>query len=151
MLCMSGTLDRVSKAHAAGVLSPYASTGCFLRAFRGGGVMARGLAISKSHTIGANAAKGAIDAWHASSDKSSLTMTVPEKLSALTTSSNGALAAAGSLTGKVFVWEVSSGRLLRVLPHAHYQRVAVVRFTADGRHLVTGSMDSTVHVWSIAS
>ena len=55
---------------------------------------------------------------------------------------------AGS-TGKLSIWEVASGRLLSVIESAHYRKISVLRFTEDGRHLVSGGDDAAVHVWKL--
>lgn len=64
-------------------------------------------------------------------------------------SGRGWLLAAGSKTGKLYVWELASGRLVCV-KDAHYQAVAVVRFSRCGTYVVTGGHDSRVMVWRVA-
>ncbi|CAH2354175.1 pre-rRNA-processing protein Ipi3p [[Candida] railenensis] len=91
---------------------------------------------------------------------------VPEQLSCLTlckhpnqgfSSANGGssnlpsfrlpwLLAAGSKSGKVYIWELSSGNLLCV-KDAHYQAISVIKFSSCGTFLVTGGEDSRVAIW----
>ncbi|CAK7892431.1 pre-rRNA-processing protein Ipi3p [[Candida] anglica] len=56
------------------------------------------------------------------------------------------LLAAGSKSGKLYIWELSSGNLLCV-KDAHYQALSVVKFSKCGTFLVTGGLDSRVSVW----
>lgn len=56
------------------------------------------------------------------------------------------LLAAGSRSGKLYVWELSSGNLLCV-KDAHYQEISVVRFSKCGTFVFTGGLDSRVMVW----
>ena len=44
--------------------------------------------------------------------------------------------------------QVSSGHLLAVVSQ-HYQPVAVLRFTDDGTHFISGGADARVIVWSM--
>ncbi|GAA6041945.1 hypothetical protein JCM8097_000236 [Rhodosporidiobolus ruineniae] len=63
-------------------------------------------------------------------------------------SRDGACMAGGTLDGRLFLWEVSTGSLL-VTVDAHYRAVSVLAFSDDGAALVSGSEDATVSVWSI--
>lgn len=56
------------------------------------------------------------------------------------------LLAGGSASGKVYLWELSSGNLVAV-KEAHYQAVNVVRFSSCGTYLVTGGADARCSVW----
>nr|CAD1832836.1 unnamed protein product [Ananas comosus var. bracteatus] len=56
------------------------------------------------------------------------------------------LVASGSFDETVRVWEVRSGRCLRVLP-AHSEPVTAVDFDRDGALIVSGSYDGLCRVW----
>jgi len=56
------------------------------------------------------------------------------------------LLAAGSKSGKLYVWEISSGNLLCV-KDAHYQEISVIKFSKCGTFVFTGGLDSRVMVW----
>lgn len=56
------------------------------------------------------------------------------------------LLAGGSKSGKIYVWELSSGNLLCV-KEAHYQQVSVLQFSACGTYLVSGGHDARCMVW----
>ena len=73
---------------------------------------------------------------------------VPEKLSCLDVDSNAIWCAAGSSSGRIYLWEVASGALFKSFA-AHYRAVTVLRFHSDGDTFVTGSDDSSISIWSI--
>lgn len=56
------------------------------------------------------------------------------------------LLAAGSTSGKLYLWEISSGNLLCV-KDAHYQEISVIKFSKCGTFVFTGGLDSRVMVW----
>ncbi|HOD82646.1 MAG: translocation protein TolB [Planctomycetes bacterium ADurb.Bin126] len=65
-------------------------------------------------------------------------------------SPDGRLALTGSFDKTVRVWEVESGRFLRMLD-GHAQRVRSVAWSPDGRLALSGSLDATVRVWDVES
>jgi hypothetical protein len=52
--------------------------------------------------------------------------------------------------GTVFIWERLTGQIRRTLP-GHLGEVQALRFSADGRLLVSGSADSTALVWRMST
>jgi WD40 repeat protein len=64
-------------------------------------------------------------------------------------SSDGKLAAIGEETGKVKVFDLSNGQLVKTLT-GHSGAVTGVAFTSDATKLVTGSQDKTFRVFSLA-
>lgn len=71
----------------------------------------------------------------------------PEPTCALAISPDGALLAAGSISGRLYVWHLASGHLLASLD-AHFRAVSCLQWTADGRALVSASEDARILVWS---
>ncbi|KAJ3155961.1 Pre-rRNA-processing protein ipi3 [Geranomyces variabilis] len=74
---------------------------------------------------------------------------LPEKLSALCASHSGQYCVGGGESGRLYVWEMATGKLLRTFD-AHYKAVRVVRFTDDDAAFVTGGEDSVANVWRVA-
>jgi WD40 repeat protein len=69
---------------------------------------------------------------------------------ALAMSSDGKLAAIGEDSGKVKLFDLASGKVVKTLT-GHSGPVASVVFTSDGKKLVTGSHDKTFRIWSVAA
>ncbi len=65
-------------------------------------------------------------------------------------SPDGAMVAAGDQGGLLRVWDARSGRAIAAMT-GHTNRILWVRFSADGRRLVTASQDDTAAVWNLAS
>ncbi|EEQ97442.1 WD-repeat protein, putative [Perkinsus marinus ATCC 50983] len=75
----------------------------------------------------------------------------PEKLCSLLFSDGPAqLLIAGGVSGTIYVWQLSTGRLMRTWK-AHYSGVTQMRLTADASFLVTASLDTTVKVFTLSS
>jgi len=69
---------------------------------------------------------------------------------AIAFSADGRLAASGSWDKTVRLWEVSTGRQLKVF-HGHSAAIRSVLFSPDGRFVYSGSYDATTRVWDLAS
>ena len=70
---------------------------------------------------------------------------LPESLGPVAT--DGTFCYGGGVTGSLFVWELSSGLLLRTW-HGHHKPVRCLGLTDDGSYLVSGGDDSVLTVWS---
>jgi WD40 repeat protein len=51
--------------------------------------------------------------------------------------------------GTIGLWDIESGRLLRTLA-GHTKRLCSVRFSPDGKTLLSSSFDNTVRLWDVA-
>ncbi|HVT12425.1 MAG TPA: TIR domain-containing protein [Fimbriimonadaceae bacterium] len=71
-------------------------------------------------------------------------------VNAVALSPDGRLALSGSGDNTVRLWEVESGRCLRVL-EGHKDAVWGVSFSGDGRLALSGSEDKTVRLWEVES
>ncbi|KAJ1966777.1 Pre-rRNA-processing protein ipi3 [Dimargaris xerosporica] len=86
-------------------------------------------------------------AWR--KDQAFLKFACPEKLAAVATSPCSRWVAAGAVSGKLYLWEASTGRLAQTWD-AHYKAATCVRFSRDAAAIVSGSEDAVVCVWSLA-
>ncbi len=70
--------------------------------------------------------------------RNELKCALQERATCLAAHPNGMYIAAGSASGKLYVWELSSGLLLRTVEAAHYKAVSALAFSQpDGQFLVS--------------
>ncbi|KAK9463693.1 WD40-repeat-containing domain protein [Lipomyces oligophaga] len=72
---------------------------------------------------------------------------VPEKLSCLCLSRSKKLLAAGTPTGKLILWEITSGSCL-IYKEVHFGAINCLVFSHDDACLFTGGTDARIHCWS---
>src|SRR3989338_8377195 len=127
-------------------------SGALLRTLKSGdvGVDANCSALAQtsqfSFLAASPAGRSGVSTWLLQREQAHSKSITAEKVSAVTLSSDGGLCCAGSVSGKIYVWLVASGALLKVLD-AHFKRVSVLRFTDDDSLLVSGGDDSIVNLW----
>lgn len=96
---------------------------------------------------------GSIRVWDLIRYRNFRTFTAPSRLSfsSLAVDPSGEVVCAGSHDSfDIHVWSVQTGQLLDQLS-GHEGPVSALDFAADGNHLVSGSWDHTVRIWSIFS
>lgn len=94
---------------------------------------------------------GSVRAWDLIRYRNFRTFTAPSRLSfsSLAVDPSGEVICAGSPDSfDIHVWSVQTGQLLDQLS-GHEGPVSALAFAADGNHLVSGSWDHTVRLWSI--
>ncbi|PRW33905.1 ROOT INITIATION DEFECTIVE 3 [Chlorella sorokiniana] len=127
------------------------STGTALTSFKSNACPPNGLSLlGRDYLVAAQAARGGslhFWAWH--KDQPHQRCFAAEQLTAVAATRDGVYCAAGGASGAVFVWETSSGRLLRTWP-AHYKAVTCLAFSDSGAVLVTGGEDTLVNAWLLA-
>lgn len=94
---------------------------------------------------------GSVRAWDLVRYRNFRTFTAPSRLSfsSLAVDPSGEVVCAGSPDSfDIHVWSVQTGQLLDQLS-GHEGPIVSLAFAADGSHLVSGSWDRTVRIWSI--
>lgn len=94
---------------------------------------------------------GSVRAWDLIRYRNFRTFTAPSRLpfSSLAVDPSGEVICAGSQDSfDIHVWSVQTGQLLDRLA-GHEGPVVSLAFAADGSHLISGSWDHTIRVWSI--
>ncbi|CAN8254851.1 unnamed protein product [Cochlearia groenlandica] len=69
-------------------------------------------------------------------------------IKAISANSEGTYIVGGGNSGDIYLWEVSTGKLLKKC-HGHYRSVTCLVFSGDDSLLVSGSQDGSVRVWSL--
>ncbi|MCI0458952.1 MAG: WD40 repeat domain-containing protein [Gemmataceae bacterium] len=95
-------------------------------------------------------ARQAIHAWDLASEKQLRLFTADKQLAdgSLALSPDGRLLATASLDRMVRLWDIATGEELGCFA-GHQAGVMAVAFSRDGKHLVSGSGDSTALVWEV--
>ena len=100
--------------------------------------------------VAAHVAKNALDVWGLDKESALHRFFVGEPVSVVAASPDGTHFAAGALSGAVYVWEVSTGALVKTW-NAHFKAVSAVSFAAGGSMVITAGEDTVVSAWSMAS
>eukprot|EP00064_Thunnus_orientalis_P020798 superscaffoldBa00005929_g20946 len=158
--------DSGSQLWNSTVFDPH--SGSSLLSYRGGNSSARTLCVlNGEYMLSAQLGKNFINVWEiqrkvpvntfntpgASSssrlvlDQLQQKIVCPGVVTCLTASPDGLFLAAG-VAEVVYLWEVSTGKLLSVLSR-HYQDVTCLKFTDDSSHFVSGGKDNLALVWSL--
>ncbi|KAI1430515.1 WD domain-containing protein [Xylaria sp. CBS 124048] len=103
------------------------------------------LALSDTHVFAAQQDKSTVHVYARPKGNQEAVVTFPERISSIAL--NGDVLFLGTREGRVTAWELCTGRQVTT-PPCHVQAVTCMAVTPY--HLLTGSDDSNVHVWSIS-
>ncbi|KAN0111003.1 WD repeat protein-like protein [Hyaloscypha variabilis] len=103
------------------------------------------LAVSPTHIFAAQADKAVVHVYSRERGNQESLVSFPERVHSLTLVGDGVLAL-GTAEGRIILWEVCTGRQVST-PTSHLQAVSCL--AASQSHLVSGSEDSNIHVWSV--
>ncbi|KAH7681127.1 pre-rRNA-processing protein IPI3 protein [Dioscorea alata] len=73
-----------------------------------------------------------------------------EEIGPIACSKDGVYLVGGALSGNTYIWEVTSGRLLKYW-HAHHGSLICLAFSPDDSLLISGSEDGVICVWHMIS
>ncbi|CAM9295934.1 unnamed protein product, partial [Hapterophycus canaliculatus] len=104
--------------------------------------------IAGDFVVSAQVKGTAVHFWAWGTEQPRLKCHAPEKLGPLAVSGDGWLCAGGGVSGRIYLWEVSSGILLRAWD-AHYKAVSALTFSPDGCFLYSGGEDAMVSSWNM--
>lgn len=106
------------------------------------------LAVSETHIYAAQSDKAVVHVYSREKGNQEATVPFPERITALVLACDDAVLVLGTAEGRIFAWEVASGRLV-TSAQAHLQAVTDLVVDIKSNFLLSASQDSTVHVWSL--
>ncbi|KAF3690565.1 WD repeat-containing protein 18 [Channa argus] len=126
-------------------------SGSSLLSYRGGNSSARTLTVLRGEfLLSAQFGKNFINVWEIQrKDQLQQKIVCPGVVTCLTASPNGLFLVAG-VAESIYLWEVSTGKLLSVLGR-HYQDITCLKFTDDSSHFISGGKDNLALVWRLCS
>jgi WD40 repeat protein len=86
--------------------------------------------------------------WDVASGKLVRSWSGPRKFFGVAFAPDGRTLAAGDEAGRITLWDAVSGKALRTLD-GHSLGVNVLRFSSDGRTLISGGKDRIIRVWKL--
>ncbi|TGJ81164.1 hypothetical protein E0Z10_g7610 [Xylaria hypoxylon] len=104
-----------------------------------------GLALSDTHVFAAQQDKSTVHVYARPKGNQEAVVTFPERIRSIALSDD--VLFLGTQEGRIIVWELCTGRQVTT-PPCHVQAVTCIAVTPY--HLLTGSDDSNVHVWSLS-
>ncbi|XP_057845764.2 protein ROOT INITIATION DEFECTIVE 3, partial [Cryptomeria japonica] len=93
-------------------------------------------------------ASGAIFCWAWNKPQAEIRSFPVEPIGPIACNSDGTYIVGGGSSGRIYLWEIGSGRLLRVWP-AHYKAVTRLIFSDDESLLISGAEDGFVRAWPL--
>lgn len=136
-----------------------ARRGAVLRTFKGCNARSGALCVIAGHSsfqgvggagdyiYAAQDKRATVNVWSWANSNVQLQCHVQEIMTCLCAHPSGQYVFGGSRSGKIYVWQSSSGALVRTV-NAHYRGITRCKASSCGTYLVTASEDSTVCVWS---
>jgi pre-rRNA-processing protein IPI3 len=106
-------------------------------------------AVGKGYLCSAQRHKDSVTLWAWHRDQPLHRCFVPERVTAVAASPDGALVAGGGGSGALYLWHAPTGRLLRSWP-AHYRPVSALAFADGGNVLISGGDDALALCWAVA-
>jgi pre-rRNA-processing protein IPI3 len=106
------------------------------------------LAISESHIFAAQIDKAVVHVYSREKNNQEATVPFPERITSLLLACQDSVLVLGTNDGRLFAWEVASGRLVAT-KQAHLQAVTALTVDERSNFLLSASADSTIHVWSL--
>lgn len=106
------------------------------------------LAVSSTHIFAAQAEKAVVHVYNREKGNQEATVPFTERITCLALACDDAVLVLGTTEGRIFLWEVATGRQVTTA-QSHLQAVNQLAVDAASNFLVSASADSTCHVWSI--
>jgi pre-rRNA-processing protein IPI3 len=106
------------------------------------------LAVSSTHIFAAQTGKAVVHVYNREKGNHEATIPFTERINCLTLACDDAVLVLGTAEGRIFLWEVATGRQVTTA-QSHLQPVNQLAVDAASNFLISSSADSTCHVWSV--
>ncbi|KAK3072721.1 Pre-rRNA-processing protein ipi3 [Teratosphaeriaceae sp. CCFEE 6253] len=106
------------------------------------------LAVSENHVFAAQEGKAVVHVYNREKGNQEATVPFTERITCLALACKDTVLVLGTAEGRIFLWELCTGRLLTT-SQAHLQAVTALAVDPTSNTLLSASADSTVHVWSL--
>ncbi|KAM0717859.1 hypothetical protein Q7P37_006191 [Cladosporium fusiforme] len=106
------------------------------------------LAVSSTHIFAAQSEKAVVHVYNREKGNQEATVPFTERIACLTLACDDAVLVLGTTEGRIFLWEIATGRQVTTA-QSHLQAVNQLAVDAASNFLISASADSTCHVWSI--
>lgn len=123
-------------------------TGAVISTLKRSHTASRGLAATATHLFAQQSDKSVVSVYSTATYALQTTVPFPEPFTVLAASPCGAFVAGGTAGGRVYLWELASGRFVAT-PAIHLQKITALAFGKSGAHVIAGSEDTNVSVWSV--
>ncbi len=106
------------------------------------------LAVSDTHVFAAQAEKAVVHVYSREKGNQEATVPFTERITCIALVCDDSVLILGTAEGRIFSWEIASGRQLTTT-QSHLQAVTAVVVDPTSNFLLSASSDSTVQIWSI--
>jgi pre-rRNA-processing protein IPI3 len=106
------------------------------------------LAVSPSHIFAAQADKAVVNVYNREKGNQEATVPFQERITCLALACDDTVLVLGSQTGRIFIWETHTGRVV-ITSQAHLQQVTALVVDPTSNFVLSASADASIHVWSL--
>ncbi|KAK7203676.1 WD40-repeat-containing domain protein [Myxozyma melibiosi] len=119
-----------------------------VKTFKQSGSFSNRVVVNESVVLAAQAKKAIINVYSYAKDGPVQKLFVPDKLSCLAATHSGKFLVAGTASGKLIVWDLTSGVCL-LYKEVHYGEISCLVFSHDDGMLFSGGHDSRILGWRL--
>jgi len=95
--------------------------------------------------------KNAVNMYHLRKSSPIFQCTLSERITSLQCSPDGIYLIGGGESGSIYVWQVASGNLLKIVNSGHVGAIrSLCVSSGDGSMVVSGGEDSVIRIWTMA-
>jgi pre-rRNA-processing protein IPI3 len=121
----------------------------FRHGFKKSSSQAGCVAVSRSHIFAAQADKAVVNVYSREKGNQEAIVPFPERVHSVAYAQNAEILILGTEGGRLILWEVATGRVTNSAA-AHLQAVSCLCITPRNESIISGSADSSIHIWSLA-